>query len=130
MKKLTTSLVVATSVLLTACAQVSGWTPTVDPYNDRNPQMIQQDQAQCDQLASQAAGTGKETAMGAGAGALVGAAGGAITGAFLGNPGMGAAVGAAAGGFGGGAYKGLSSDEAYKRAFINCMRQRGHNVVN
>jgi outer membrane lipoprotein SlyB len=130
MKKLTTSIVVVASILLTACAEVSGWKPTVDPYNDRNAQMIPQDQAQCEQLASQAAGTGKETAMGAGAGALMGAAGGAITGAFLGNPGAGAAIGAAAGGFGGGAYKGLSADDAYKRAFTNCMRQRGHNVVN
>ncbi len=130
MKKLTTSIVIATSILLTACAQVSGWSPTIDPYNDRNAQMIPQDQAQCEKLASNAASTGKETAMGAGAGALVGAAGGAITGAFLGNPGAGAAIGAAAGGFGGGAYKGMSSDDAYKRAFTNCMRNRGHNVVN
>lgn len=130
MNKLTTSIVITASILLTACAQVSGWKPTVDPYNDRNAQMIPQDQAQCEQLASQAASSVKETAMGAGAGALVGAAGGAITGAFLGSPGTGAAIGAAAGGFGGGAYKGLTSDEAYKRAFTNCMRQRGHNVVN
>lgn len=130
MKKLTISTVIVGSILLTACAQVSGWKPTVDPYNDRNAHLIPQDQAQCEQLASQAAGTAKETAMGAGAGALMGAAGGAVTGAFLGNPGAGAAIGAAAGGLGGGAYKGLSADDAYKRAFTNCMRQRGHNVVN
>jgi uncharacterized protein YcfJ len=130
MKKLTTIIVIVTGTLLNACAQVSGWTPTVDPYNDRNAQAIPQDQAQCGQLASQAASSVKETAMGAGAGALVGAAGGAITGAFLGSPGTGAAIGAAAGGFGGGAYKGLSSDEAYKRAYTTCMRNRGHNVVN
>lgn len=131
MKKLTSGIaIIVGSILLTACAQVSGWKPTVDPYNDRNAQMIPQDEEQCDQLASQAASTGKETAMGAGAGALTGAAAGAITGAFLGSPGVGAAIGAAAGGFGGGAYKGLSSDDAYKRAFTNCMRNRGHNVVN
>ena len=131
MKKLTSGIaIIVGSILLTACAQVSGWKPTVDPYNDRNAQMIPQDEAQCDQLASQAASTGKETAMGAGAGALTGAAAGAITGAFLGSPGVGAAIGAAAGGFGGVAYKGLSSDDAYKRAFTNCMRNRGHNVVN
>ena len=130
MKKLTTSIVIVGSILLTACAQVSGYKPTVDPYNDRNAHMIPQDQAQCEQLASQAASTGKETAMGAGAGALMGAAGGAVVGAFTGNPGMGAAIGAAGGGLTGGAYKGLSSDDAYKRAFNTCMRNRGHNVVN
>lgn len=130
MKIFTSSIVIVGSILLTACAQVSGYKPTIDPYNDRNAQMIPQDQAQCERLASDAAGTGKETAMGAGAGALMGAAGGAITGAFLGNPGAGAAIGAAAGGFGGGAYKGMSADDAYKRAFNNCMRNRGHNVVN
>jgi hypothetical protein len=130
MKKLTTSIVIVVSILLTACAQVSGYQPTVDPYNDRNANMIPQDQAQCGQLASQAASTGKETAMGAGAGALMGAAGGAVVGAFTGNPGMGAAIGAAGGGLTGGAYKGLSSDDAYKRSYNTCMRNRGHNVVN
>lgn len=131
MKKLTTNtIIVVGSILLTACAQVSGYKPTVDTYNDPNAQMIPQDQAQCEQLASEAASTGKETAMGAGAGALMGAAGGAVVGAFTGNPGTGAAIGAAAGGLTGGAYKGLSSDDAYKRAFNSCMRNRGHNVVN
>lgn len=130
MKKFTSSIVIVGSILLTACAQVSGYKPTIDPYNDRNAQMIPQDQAQCERLASDASSTGKETAMGAGAGALMGAAGGAVVGAFTGNPGMGAAIGAAGGGLTGGAYKGLSSDDIYKRAFNNCMRNRGHNVVN
>lgn len=131
MKKLTTSITIIGSILLTACASQTGWTPTVDPYNDRNAQRIPQDQAECRQLASQASGgTATQTAVGAGTGALVGAAGGAIAGAFLGNPGMGAAVGAAAGGFGGGTTQGFSTEEAFKRSFNNCMRNRGHNVVN
>jgi hypothetical protein len=130
MKKIIMTIVVAGSIFLTACAQMSGYTPTVDPYNDRNANMIPQDKAQCEQLAGQASSTGKETAIGAGAGALMGAAGGAVVGAFTGNPGAGAAIGAAAGGLGGGAYKGLSSDDAYKRSFNTCMRNRGHNVIN
>jgi uncharacterized protein YcfJ len=130
MKKLAITVLVAGSVLMTGCAEVSGWTPTVDPYNDRNAGRIPQDTAECKQLASQSSSTVKETAMGAGAGALVGAAGGAIVGAFTGNPGAGAAIGAAAGGFGGGAVKGVTGDDSYKRAYTNCMRNRGHNVVN
>lgn len=130
MKKLTTGIVIVGSILLTACASQTGWTPTVDQYNDRNAQRIPQDLAECKQLVSQAHSTAKDTAIGAGTGALVGAAGGAIVGAFTGNPGAGAAIGAAAGGFGGGAYGGFSTEADYKRAYNNCMRQRGHNVIN
>lgn len=130
MKKLTTSIVIVSSLLLGACAEVTGWTPTVDPYNDRNAAQIPQDTADCKQLAGQSSGTAKETALGAGAGALIGAAGGAVAGAFTGNPAMGAAIGAAAGGLGGGTMQGVSAEAAYKRAFNNCMRGRGHNVIN
>ena len=105
MKKLASSSVFIGSILLTACASQGGWTPTVDSYNDPNAYRINQDMAECKQLAGQASGgTATETAVGAGTGALLGAAGGAIIGAFTGSPGTGAAIGAAAGGFGGGAY--------------------------
>ena len=131
MKKFTLPIVIAGSALLTACASQTGWTPTVDPYGDPNAYRINQDMAECQQLASQASGgTAKETAIGAGVGALLGAAGGAAVGAFAGNPGMGAAAGAAAGGFGGGAYKGFDAEGQYKRAYSSCMRNRGHRVVN
>ena len=109
MKKLTISSVIVVSILLTACAEVTGWSPTVDPYNDRNAYRIPQDTTECKQLAGQSSGTAKDTAIGAATGGL---------------------IGAAAGGFGGGTYKGLSAEEAYKRAYTNCMRNRGHNVVN
>jgi outer membrane lipoprotein SlyB len=130
MKKLTTSSVFIGSILLSGCYSYGGWQPTVDSYNDPNAYRINQDIAECKQLASQASGgTAKETAIGAGTGALIGAAGGAIVGAFTGNPGMGAAIGAAGGGFGGGAYQGLSSEDKYKSAYNNCMSGRGHRVV-
>ena len=61
---------------------------------------------------------------------LAGAAGGAALGAIMGDPGKGAAIGAATGGIGGGAYTGVSADQKFKQAFNNCMRSRGHNVVN
>ena len=130
MKKLANVGVFIGSVLLTACASQGGWTPTVDSYNDPNAAHINQDMAECKQLASQASGgTGTQTAVGAGTGALLGAAGGAVIGAFAGNPGMGAAVGASTGALGGGAYKGLSAEDQYKNAFNNCMSGRGHKVV-
>jgi uncharacterized protein YcfJ len=130
MKKLTTSIVFIGSILLTACASQTGWTPTVDSYNDPNAYRINQDMAECKQLASQSSGgTVKETAIGAGVGGLIGAAGGAVVGAFTGNPGAGAAIGAAAGGFGGAAKQGFSAEDRYKNAYNSCMSGRGHHVV-
>ena len=130
MKKLTTASIFIGSVLLTACASQGGWTPTVDTYNDPNAGRINQDMAECKQLASQASGgTATETAVGAGTGALLGAAGGAVIGAFTGSPGMGAAIGASTGALGGGAYKGLSAEDKYKNSYNNCMSGRGHKVV-
>jgi uncharacterized protein YcfJ len=131
MKKLTTSIVFIGSVLISGCYSQGGWTPTVDSYNDPNAARISQDMAECKDLASHASGgTAKETAIGAGVGGLIGAAGGAALGAIAGSPGTGAAIGAAAGGIGGGAKQGLEAESEYKRAYSNCMRNRGHRVVN
>ena len=130
MTKLTTSISFIGCMLLSGCYSYGGYQPTVDSYNDPNAYRINQDMAECQQLASQASGgTAKETAIGAGTGALLGAAGGAIIGAFTGSAGTGAAIGAATGGFGGGAYQGLSSEDKYKNAYNNCMSGRGHKVV-
>ncbi len=130
MKKLTSSSVLIGSILLTACASQGGWTPTVDTYNDPNAFRINQDMAECKQLAAQASGgTAAETAIGAGTGALAGAAGGALLGAITGSAGTGAALGAAVGGLGGGAYKGLGAEDKFKSAYNNCMSGRGHKVL-
>jgi hypothetical protein len=131
MKKLRFPIIIFSSLLLSACASQTGWTPTVDTYNDPNASRLNQDMAQCQQLASQASGgTAKESAVGAGVGALIGAAGGAALGAAVGSPGTGAAIGAAAGGIGGASKQGFQSEDEYKRAYSNCLRQRGHMVVN
>jgi outer membrane lipoprotein SlyB len=131
MKKLTISIVFIGSILVSGCYSYGGWTPTVDAYNDPNAYRINQDMAECKQLASNASGgAAKETAIGAGVGGLVGAAGGAVVGAFTGNPAAGAAIGAAAGGFGGAAKQGFSSEDQYRRAYSSCMRGRGHRTVN
>ncbi|NIQ02343.1 MAG: hypothetical protein GWM98_19725 [Nitrospinaceae bacterium] len=117
--------------LFTGCASQTGWRPTVDAYNDPNAANIERDMQECQRLAEQASGgTAKETGKGALVGGAIGAAAGAAIGAAVGSPGKGAAIGAAAGGIGGGTKEGLSAEEQYKRAFKNCMRNRGHNVVN
>jgi len=123
-------LFVSAAMLAAGCASYGNYRPTVDTMNDPNAQHISRDQADCRELAREASGgAAGETAKGAIVGGLIGAAGGAAIGAIAGEPGTGAAVGAAAGGLGGGTYKGLSSDAAYKRAFQDCMRNRGHDVL-
>ena len=117
-------------VLVSGCASYSNWQPVADPANDRNAANLGVDTEQCRQLASQAGSGGTETAKGVAAGGLLGAAAGAAIGAVAGNPGAGAAIGAAAGGIGGGTGTGISADDQYKRAYINCMRGRGHNIIN
>jgi outer membrane lipoprotein SlyB len=130
-KKLSVVLaVVATAVIANGCATYGGYEPVVDTYNDPNAVRIPQDKQECSMLANQAGSTGTETAKGVAVGGLLGAAAGAAIGAVAGNPGGGAAIGAAAGGIGGGANSGLDADNQYKRAYINCMRNRGHNVIN
>lgn len=75
-------------------------------------------------------GTAKETVIDAGVGGTLGAAAGAVAGAFAGDPGKDAAIGAAAGGFGGAAKQGFEAEEAFKSTYRNCLRSRGHKVVN
>ncbi|HAZ42274.1 MAG TPA: hypothetical protein DCY52_08385 [Methylococcaceae bacterium] len=118
------------AVLFSGCASYSNWQPVADPSNDRNAANLGVDTEQCRQLASQAGSVGTETAKGVAVGGLLGAAAGAAIGAVAGDPGGGAAIGAAAGGIGGGTATGVSADDQYKRSYINCMRGRGHNIIN
>lgn len=113
------------------CVNQNSWTPTVDPYNDPNAARLGIDEAQCRQLAQKASGGSLRSAgKGAILGGLLGAAAGAAIGAAVGDPGMGAAVGAAAGGFGGGTYEGAKSGQSFQQVFENCLRERGHKVLN
>lgn len=115
---------------LAACASQRGWTPVVDMQNDRHAATLSNDLAVCKQLADQAADQAGTMGERAGIGALGGAAGGALLGAITGAPGTGAAIGAVTGtgvGLGSGA---IDSDAAFRRAYINCMKQRGHPVIN
>ncbi|WAR44745.1 glycine zipper family protein [Methylomonas rapida] len=130
MNRITFSTIFTCSLLLSACAEQRGWTPTVDTYNDPNAYRLNQDMEECRALASSATSGVKDTAAGAAVGGLVGAAGGAAIGAITGNPGTGAAIGAVAGGASGAGYQGFQSDDRYKNAYRSCLRQRGHNVLN
>lgn len=130
MKAIKISSVVIGTLMLTACYSYGGYQPTVDTYNDPNAYRLNQDIAECKQLAQQSSGgTAKETAIGAGVGGLIGAAGGAVVGAFTGNPAAGAAIGAAAGGLGGAAKQGFTSEDRFRNAYNQCMSNRGHNVI-
>jgi outer membrane lipoprotein SlyB len=119
---------------LSGCVSQSQWTPTVDTYGDSRAQFVTQDQQECRQLAMQVSGSSTSKAgEGALLGGLFGAAAGAAIGAAAGGgrgAGMGAAIGAATGGIGGGAYRGVQSNQAFQRAFTQCMRNRGHNVLS
>ena len=118
------------ALALAGCVNQNTWTPTVDTYNDPNAWRLSQDEAQCRQLAMHASGGSlKQTAEGTAIGGLLGAAAGAAIGAAVGVPGMGAAVGAAAGGFGGGGYESFETTADFKNAFDQCLRERGHQVI-
>ena len=107
------------------------WTPVIDTYGSSRAQYVDRDLRECRGLAQQAGGdsTGQGV-RGAMRGGLVGAAGGAAVGAALGNAGRGAAVGAAAGGITRGVGGASQSNRNFAQAFSNCMRQRGHQVLN
>lgn len=128
-KTLIKTLAICLSLTIGGCANLSGWQPTVDTYNDPNLGNLNYDIQECQQLAKQAAGAAKEIGLGIGSGALLGGAGGAVGGTFAGNPAFGAAVGAAGGALIGGATQGIRSDDRYRAAYNACLRNRGHHVL-
>lgn len=124
-------LIVLSFLFVSACATQTGWTPTVDPYGNQHTHRLNQDYSECRQLAHQASdGVVRQAASGVLVGGLIGAATGAAFGAISGHPGRGAAYGGIGGGIGGGVRQGFQVEGGYKRAYGNCMRHRGHNVVN
>lgn len=118
--------------LLTAgAAWARGWTPVVDTYGSSRAQYLGRDLEECRVLAQAAGGDAVgQGARGAVRGGLVGAAGGAAIGAALGNAGRGAAVGAAAGGVTRGVGSANQSEAQFRQAYTNCLRNRGHRVLN
>jgi outer membrane lipoprotein SlyB len=136
MNKILNISLISSALLLSSCATQSGWTPTIDTFDNENAYRLEQDLEDCRQLAERASeGTGavQKTASSTFIGGLVGALSGAVLGAISGDAGRGAAYGAASGAIGGGIREGLSgssSESEFKRAYSNCIRNRGHHVVN
>ncbi len=123
--------VVVCCALAVGCATRSTWTPVVDTYGSERAQFLTRDTEECRALAQRSAGgAAAETTQGAAIGGALGAAAGAAIGAMVGSPGKGAAIGATVGGVGGGARSATRSDAEFRQAFRNCLRQRGHNVIN
>ena len=127
----------AALALLTGCATTSQttWTPTVDTYGNSRAQYLTRDTEECRALATRASGSiGERQTEGAVSTGLLGAAGGAAIGGILGGSrsslARGAAVGAVTGAIAGGASSGQQAEQEFQRAFRNCLRQRGHNVIN
>ena len=129
---LSVSVTLLTSFLfVTGCESQSQWSPTIDTYGNSRAQYLSRDMEECRALARNASGgTAEQAAGGAATGAMIGAAGGAIIGAMMGRPGRGAVLGAAGGGVSGGVVGASQTEDQFKRAFNNCMRQRGHNVIS
>jgi hypothetical protein len=125
------SILVLPVLAAAGCAAQNTWSPTVDTFGSSRAQYTSRDMEECRAMARQASGpAGGEAARGALTGGAVGAAGGAAMGAILGNAGKGAALGAVVGGIGRGAQLASASEANFQRAFSNCMRSRGHNVLN
>lgn len=128
----------AALAILTGCATTSQtqWTPTVDTYGSSRAQYLTRDTEECRALAMRASGSTSEQATQAAVSrGLIGAAAGAAVGAVVDRDNWrGARRGAAIGGIGGALSGGYSAaaqtDAAFQRAFNNCMRQRGHRVIN
>lgn len=124
-------LPVSLAIALGGCATAGNWAPTVDSKTSRDPASLSADMAECRELALQASGgTAGKSVEGALVGGAIGAAAGAAIGALSGSAGSGAATGAAVAGIGGGVAQGLSAEESFKSAYRNCLRGRGHQVLN
>ena len=123
--------------LLAGCATTSQtqWTPTVDTFGNSRAQHLSRDMEECRALALRSSGTtGEQATSGAVQGGLLGAAGGAAIGGVAGGSwsgaGRGAAIGAVAGSLVGGVTRSRETEKQFQQAFRNCLRQRGHNVID
>ena len=101
-----------------------------NPYGDPRADRIGQDLYECEALAHQASRPEEETVKGALVGGGIGMLGGALLGGLSGRPVQGAMFGATAGGLAGGVSQGMNADQRFIHAYRNCMRNRGHNVID
>ncbi len=121
--------VILSSLLLTACAQQIGYTPTLDVRNDPNPAAIKRDLQECQQLADHATDRANtELMVNTGITTAVGAALGAI-GAISKNSATGALIGGAITGIYSIINQSLSLNFHYQRVYEDCLVNRGHRVL-
>ena len=123
-------LFLAVALMASGCASHGGYRPTVDPYGDKRADRIGQDLYECEGLAHQASRVGEESVKGAVVGGGIGMVGGALLGSLSGRPVSGAMAGATIGGLAGGVSQGMNADQRFVHAYRNCMRNRGHNVID
>ena len=117
--------------MLVGCASVSRWEPTLNTMPNKNAANAEKDLAECRVLADKAAGFGMEGVEGAVGGAAGGAAEGAIIGAMIGgSAGPVAAIAAPMGGIAGLWYSEYEANLVFKRAYSNCLFQRGQFPIN
>ena len=122
-----------TALMMTGCAGVSKWEPTMNSMPHKNQAAEAQDVAECRVLADKAAGWVTEGAEGTLVSAAGGAAEGAVIGALIsgaGGAGVAAAAGAPIGAIAGLWWSEYEANFAFKRAFSNCLFQRGHYPIN
>lgn len=119
------------ALMITGCAGVSRWEPTMNSMPHKNQAAEAQDVAECRVLADKAAGWVVEGTEGTLVSAAGGAAEGAVIGALIGGgAGPAAAAGAPIGAIAGLWWSEYEANFAFKRAFSNCLYQRGHFPIN
>lgn len=121
------AILVFSMLVLSSCA---GYNPVVDPQSVSNDAKYDRDVAECRELARGNTDTGTSVAKHGLIGGAIGTGTGALLGVIAGNTVRGLATGAVIGGVVGGVKGGYKSDLQYETIFRNCMRGRGHNVLN
>jgi hypothetical protein len=110
---------------LTACGVGSGYRPIVDGKNAN----YESDLSACQGLGAQRGYMNDDSKIETGLSAGAGALGGAVIGSNSGNAGAGALAGLGVGLIAGAIGSSMKDKEEQKSIVINCMRGRGHKVI-
>lgn len=121
------------AAFMVGCAGVSKWEPTLNQGISKNPTKAEVDVAECRVLANRAAGWFMEGAEGTVVSSVGAAATGALAGALIPgavSAGTGAVIGAPIGAVVGLWWSEYEANLDFKRAFSNCLFQRGQFPIN
>lgn len=128
-----TLFIAAVAVVMAGCSTVTRWEPTMNSMPHKAAATESRDLAECKVLALKASGFLEEGAEGTFAGAAGAAAIGAIAGATIPgavSAGTGAVIGAPIGAVAGLWWAEYEADLNYRRAYSQCLFQRGHFPIN